>query len=374
MVEENATDDGIEPALTLPPRQKTFLARYSRRSKLITTGLVLTGFVSMIFLVGQFLIAAESPTAGKHHQPKINGADNQRKNQAMMPQIGGLRNGNETSTSAEALNQQDDRSVPMAAAPDPDLTESTPQGDLPHISEDGRQPWQVYARPFNGADKRPRLAILVADLGLSRTITDAAVSRLPANVTLAFDAQSPTAAAWCARARQEGHETFLSVPMEPFDYPRSDPGPHTLLTTLSNSANLEKLNWALRQASGYVGIITMSGSRYTTDTEKLKLVMQNLHERGLMTVDTHIAPHGAVTDLAHDMKIPVAVANNRVDENLSPAAIDAALQQLEQAARLNGSAIGIFTPAPVVIDHLQKWLKTLPQQGIALAPVSALAQ
>ena len=34
-------------------------------------------------------------------------------------------------------------------------------------------------------------------------------------------------------ARAAGHEVLLQAPMEPFDYPDNDPGPQTLLTSLS---------------------------------------------------------------------------------------------------------------------------------------------
>ena len=33
-----------------------------------------------------------------------------------------------------------------------------------------------------------------------------------------------------AQARARGHEALLQAPMEPFDYPQNNPGPHTLLT------------------------------------------------------------------------------------------------------------------------------------------------
>lgn len=373
MAEPGAPEPTTEDAFIPPPRRETILALYSRRSKLVAMGLSLIGLVALTYLVGTLLSTDDlTKTTAGHHKPKVYGADTQEPSARAVvgapPAAGGA------GASGDVVNQQDDRSVPMVAAPDSELVESTPQGDLPRISEDGREPWQVYARPFNAADKRPRLAILVADLGLSRTATDAAVTRLPANVTLAFDVQSPVTAAWCGRARQEGHEIMLSVPMEPFDFPRSDPGPHTLLTTIPNSANLEKLNWALRQGLGYVGITSLTGSRFTSDSDKFRIVLQTLRQRGLMVLDAHVAPHSTVTDMAHSLHVPVATVNERIDENLSPEAIDSALLQLEQVARLNGRAVGIVTPLPVVIDHLQSWLKTLPQKGIALAPVSALVQ
>lgn len=372
MTGSGANQGGDINVFPLPPRRKTILVKYSRRSKLATAVLALTGFVSLVFLLTKVLPEQVNFEAAKRHAPRMIGAENQ----GRFPKSSGQ--------SAEAiagvdvqgstfLNQQDDRSVPMVAAPDFDLTENTPAGDLPKISEDGRQPWQVYSRPFNSDDKRPRLAIVIADLGMQRVITDDALA-LPASVTLAFDAQSPAIGAWSARARQEGHEILLSVPMEPFDFPQSDPGPHTLLTSLPNSANLEKLNWALRQASGYTGIMTMSGSKFTTETDKLKPVIQVLQQRGLMVLDTHIAPHSSLKDVAHDMHVPIAIANERIDDGLTPEAIDSALEQLEQAARLNGKAVGVFAPLPVVVNRLQEWLKTLPREGIALAPVSAVIQ
>ncbi len=213
----------------------------------------------------------------------------------------------------------------MTPAPDEGLSEDTPEGSLPRIGADGRQPWQVYARPFNTADTRTRIAIVITDLGLSRVDTDAAIARLPANVTLAFDVQSPVVGAWLSRARQDGHETLLMVPMEPFDYPRSDPGPNTLLTSLPNTDNLMRLQNSLREATGYVGITTLSGSRFTTNPEKLDPVLDLLKRRGLMFFDAHIAPHSAVPDIARERKIPVAVGTQQLDQNLSPAAVDAAL-------------------------------------------------
>ena len=355
-------------AFVPPPRRKTSLTRYSRKSKMVAAAvLTVAAGISVFFIIRVLSSGGDLIEAARHHKPAVHSADTPEP----MADAAATTKAPEVK---EALNQQDDRSVPMAPAPDPGLTESTAQGDLPRISEDGREPWQVYARPFNSADKRPRLAIVVADLGMQRATTDAAVTRLPANVTLAFNSQSPTVGAWCQRARQQGHEVLLSIPMEPFDFPRSDPGPEALLTSLPNPTNLEKLAWSMRQASGYVGITTMTGTRFVTETDKLKPVMQAMKLRGLMVFDPHIAPHSSMQELAEDLHVPIVAADLRIDDNLSPEAIDESLQQLEQAAKLNGHAVGVVAPLPIVIDRLQTWLQTLPQAGIALAPVSAVVQ
>ncbi len=357
------------PPAPLPPWQETVLARYPRRLKIT------------VFLVGLLVLVSpaffkipEGLKSKTHTITHVEGADSKAALTNNAPDAAANSSAVAAASGTSIINDQDDRSLKLVQAPVVNLSEDTADGSLPRISEDGQQPWQVYARPFNTADQRPRIAIVIVDMGLSRVATDAAISRLPANVTLAFDSQSPVVGAWCARARQDGHETLLMVPMEPFDYPRSDPGVNTLLTTLPNTDNLTRLNMALRQATGYVGVTTLSGSRFTTDPDKLGTVLDALHKRGLMIFDARVAPHSAVMDMAHNMHVAAVGSTTRIDQNPSPEAIDQALDQLEKTARLTGRAVGVASPLPVVIDRLQEWTKTLPGHGVALAPISAMVQ
>ena len=280
----------------------------------------------------------------------------------------------ETDVNAPALNDQNDRSIKLDPAPDSRVTEDTNDGSLPRVGEDGMRPWQVYARPFNTADKRPRIALVITDLGLSRLITDQAIGQLPPPVTLSFDAQGPVVAAWGTRARQDGHEILLQLPMEPFDFPQSDPGPNTLLLHLPSSDNLARLNKVMARMSGYIGVTTAVDSSFALDQDKFMPVLQVLHDRGLMILDARVASHSPVTDMAHGKGIPAAAATERLDTDLAPEAIAAALDDLEKTARQEGYAIGITTATPVMLDQLQIWLKDLPQRGIALAPLSAMVQ
>lgn len=357
-----------------PPRQPTFLVHYERKFKV---GIVLT--VGALLLLGVPLAHMVFPSHVKHVVTVVQSAD--RVTEAIVPPLVVSGGGEDVAATAEsptispaALNDQDDRSLKLLPAPLPGLSQETPEGSLPRISEDGLQPWQSYARPFNAADQRPRIALVIMNIGMSRLPSDAAINRLPTNITMAIDSQSQNAKEWCDRARQNGHETVLALPMEPFDYPRSDPGPHTLLTSQSNSDNLIRLLWGLRQASGYVGVTTLTGSRFTTDPEKLTPILDELHKRGLMIFDAHVAPHSVVGDLAHNIHMPVTTSAVTLDLDPSPLAIDTALNQLEKNARINGAAIAIASTSPTTLDRLEVWLKDLPQRGIALAPLSAMVK
>jgi len=60
-------------------------------------------------------------------------------------------------------------------------------------------------------------------------------------VTLAFAPYGKDLPSAVSSARAGDHEVLLEVPLEPFDYPDSDPGPDTLLTGEAPRENLNRL-------------------------------------------------------------------------------------------------------------------------------------
>lgn len=260
----------------------------------------------------------------------------------------------------------------LVAAPVPGLVEDSRNGPLPKIAEDGRKPWQVYARPFPATDKRPRIAIVMADMGISGVTTGNALAKLPVGVTLAFVPYAERLDNWVERARTKGHEVMLAVPMEPLNYPRDDPGPNALLTMLGPDRNLERLEWSLGKAVGYVGITSTTGSKFTGNQGAVQPVIDALKARGLLFVDARANPRSIAGPLATLAGVPRALADRTIDRDLSRGAIDDQLRELEGLAKANGAAVGMASPYPTTIERLNLWMTSLADRGIALAPVSAV--
>ena len=260
---------------------------------------------------------------------------------------------------------------PLAAVPDPALIEQTAQGSLPKIGEDGRMAWQVYARPFEDDGERPRIAVIIGGLGLSPAATEAAVGRLPAEVALAFDPYAKGLQDWVTRARQAGHEVLLSLPMEPAAFPLYDPGPLALLTTLKPEDNLERLTFLLGRISGYVGVVTVHGTGFTTENNQIRPVLEFLKQRGLMYVDNGATRQSRAPGIATEIGLPSIVSNLNLDLDLSRSAIDSRLAKLEETARKNKIAVAMGSPYPVVVERLAAWIGTLEKKGLVLAPVSS---
>jgi polysaccharide deacetylase 2 family uncharacterized protein YibQ len=260
----------------------------------------------------------------------------------------------------------------LLPAPDQDLIEKSPGGFLPIIARDGRQSWQVYARPFDLNDKRPRIGIVVGHLAVSSTDTDKAINSLPADVSLAFVPYRRRLGEWITLARTAGHEALLELPMEPADYPQQDPGPNALLTALNKEQNLERLNIMLSPVTGYIGMIGFMGSRFSASRDDFQPVLDVLRRRGLLYVDNRSTPQSTVSAIAADIKLAAVSANRVIDTDPTRAAVDKRLSELEDIARASGSALGVGQPYPVTLERLSVWAQGLEERGLVLAPVSAL--
>jgi uncharacterized protein len=255
--------------------------------------------------------------------------------------------------------------VPAGAPVLPALIEPGPFGPLPRIAADGRRPFLAYARPFAADELRPQISLLIVGLGLQAEPTEAAL-RLPGEVALHFSAYTSDLPALVARARAAGHEVLLDLPMEPLDYPASDPGPHTLLAGNPLAANLERLEWLLARAPGYAALAG-TGAGFAASASAPR-VLDVLARRGLALVEIgagDLAGHAAAVGL------PYANAPVVIDRDPSLASIDYALAGLEAEARASGSALGVAQGYPVSLERLRLWASTLDHKGLVLAPVSA---
>jgi uncharacterized protein len=262
---------------------------------------------------------------------------------------------------------------PVGSPVDQKFVELTSQGALPKIAADGVRPAEAFAQPVNaipGKPDAPRIALIVGGLGVSAKDTSDAIAKLPEPVSLAFVPYG-TDAALVTRARAGGHEVLLQVPMEPFDYPDNDPGPETLLTSLTPQQNVERLHWLMSRFQGYVGLINMMGARFTASEQVFGPVLQETERRGLIFVDDGSNPRSMAGRIAGADNLPFAKAEVIVDSVPTPVEIDRALGRLEMAARDHHVAIGYASALPVSIAHIAKWAKSVASRGILLVPITA---
>jgi len=173
------------------------------------------------------------------------------------------------------------------------------------------------------------------------------------------------------RARAAGHEVVLQIPMEPFDFPRNNPGPHTLLAGAGKAANSDNLTWLMSRFTGYAGVANFLGGKLTVDAKALTPVLHEIAARGLYYVDDGTSSQSLAMTLASGQALAAARADIVLDSTAEPEAIEAALARLEAIARDKGVAIGVASALPPSITIIGSFARALEARGIALVPLSA---
>jgi hypothetical protein len=240
------------------------------------------------------------------------------------------------------------------------------------VIADGPKPFTAYAAEADRARaaRMPVVSIVIGGLGVGAAKTTDAIMKLPSAVTLAFTPYGSDPAKLTERARTQGHEILLQIPMEPFDYPDNDPGPQTLLTTLSPEQNIDRMYWHLSRFQGYAGIANFMGARFVVADAVMQPVIREAAKRGLGYLDDGSAPRSVAPALAAGQAMPFAKADITIDAVPTAVEIDRMLAKLEILAKERGIAIGIASALPVSIERIGIWTKALESHGIMLVPLT----
>jgi len=254
---------------------------------------------------------------------------------------------------------------------DPRLLEKSRYGMIP-VTADGLKPFTAYAADADRAKaaKMPVVSIVIGGLGVGAAKTTDAIMKLPAAVTLAFTPYGSDPTKLAERARAQRHELLLQIPMEPYDYPDNDPGPQTLLATLTPDQNLDRLYWHMSRLQAYVGVANFMGARFVATEAAMQPIVSEAAKRGLAFFDDGAAPRSVAGSLATGQAMPFAKGDVAIDAVPTALEIDHALAKLESLAKERGYAIGTASAFPVSIDRIGSWIKGLDSRGILLVPLT----
>ncbi len=255
---------------------------------------------------------------------------------------------------------------PLPPGPLPELLRQGRNGALPVVAA-GKESWKAYARPFTGDAKLPRIAIVVTGLGLSRDATNAAIAKLPPEVSLSFSPYASGLEAWIKKARAGGHEVLLDLPLEPPNFPLHDAGPLAVLSHHSPAEAIEHLETVLTKANSYVGVAAALRSPVAA-SEQWGPMLRDLKTRGLLFVGD------GLVGVAETNMPPAASVTLVADETPFRIAIDARLTRLLMAAQRDGAALAYVSPRPVTFERILSWAATLSEKGALLAPASAVVR
>ena len=262
----------------------------------------------------------------------------------------------------EALNQ---RAKPLSLESDPTLLRHEITGLLP-IRFSTKMSRKVYAKPFENINHKPMIAIVITGLGLSSEGTQAAIEKIPAEVSLSFSpyANQPKGnlMMMMRKAKFSGHEVLLDLPLETSDINQDDSGPLALMTSPDHDQAMDRLMTILSQSEGYVGLTAIPRSPFM-ETELWPKILQDIDNRGLLLVA------GRRDHSPQSGRVAVSMI---ADEKSFHDSIEARLNLLIEKAKTQGYAVAYLSAKPVSLVCLQKFIKTLEDKNVILAPISAI--
>jgi len=216
----------------------------------------------------------------------------------------------------------------------------------------------------------PKIGIIIDDVGYDSSLAKAFI-QLDLPLTLSILPFAPGSKSIAQRAKKEGREIMLHLPMEPINYPAVDPGDGVLLLSMDKEMILEVLNRDLSWVPFASGVNNHMGSRFTASEEKMVVVLTELKRRGLYFIDSRTTSRSVAFKVAKRMALRTASRDIFLDNELSENALKIQMERLLSLARQKGWAIGIGHPHQETLELLKKYESTLTHET-EVVPVSKL--
>jgi len=237
-----------------------------------------------------------------------------------------------------------------------------PSKDVPPVKKPVKSPT---------LDKQlPLVAIIIDDLGYDKKIA-LKLSELNAMLTFSILPYSPFQKSIARLSREKGFGIMLHLPMEPLEYPNIDPGPGTLLTSMTPDQLTSQLEKDLDAVPYIRGVNNHMGSKMTAESSQMYQIFSILKKRGLYFVDSRTTSETLCKPSARLFQIPFAQRDIFLDHRVEVEFIRKQLKELVRIAQRNGYAVGIGHPHSLTYQVLHEMLPDL-RKKIRLVPASEI--
>ena len=216
---------------------------------------------------------------------------------------------------------------------------------------------------------RPRIAIIIDDIGYNRPAGEKAVS-LPGALTYAVIPFTPFGRKLAEMAYFSDKEVILHLPMESTNRKKLDIGGIT--TRHSKWQVKDQIRSSLNRLPFAVGFNNHMGSMLTADEKAMSWIMEEVSATPLFFIDSMTNPHSIAYETANAYGVPSMRRDVFLDADPHPEKIEKAFQQLVRIAKRMGAAIGIAHPYPTTLDFLDTNIHKLGDYGVKLVSVSEL--
>jgi len=227
------------------------------------------------------------------------------------------------------------------------------------------------AQAASAAPGRPRLAIVIDDLGNDRAQADS-LFRLAYPLTISVLPHEVNSGEIAEEAHRRGYQVMLHLPMASNAGDRDEaielhPGMASVEVENTFLAMLDTVPYA-------TGVNNHEGSLGTADQKLMDELMPLLHQRNLFFIDSRTTVATVAETAAHAAGVAAARRNVFLDDDQAVPAIRKQFVLAIRDAREKGSALAIGHPHAETLEVLGEMLPEAERQGVRLVFASDLAR
>jgi len=224
--------------------------------------------------------------------------------------------------------------------------------------------------PVYPAVKGPKLVIVIDDVGENLAVLK---GLLKLNLPLVY-AVWPMGSHTTESVRlihKAEHDLIIHYPMEPKAYPKVDPGPGALFTSMKAGKIRKTMEKYMAMVPGAIGANNHMGSRFTESGPGMRVALSTFKKHGLFFLDSMTTPKSVARSVAQKIKIPFYKRDVFLDNVKEVPAIIHQLRKAERIAKRRGRAIAIGHNYAVTLSALRQWAD-LKDSSVLVLPLSRL--
>jgi len=231
-------------------------------------------------------------------------------------------------------------------------------------------------RPYRGEEttRAPRMAVLLYASSEDEPLLVSACARrevFGVGVNATGGAKAPTLRA----AREHHHEVVLFMPMEPENYPRVNPGPATLLVSMSSGKIEQSLRREIELARPVVAVANLMGSFATQDESFMTAVYKELKHQDLPFLHVGAVPRAVCRPLASRVGAAYEEPDGMIDAEArrgDAKSLDRAWADCVERAKGREQALVLLRVTATSAPWLDRAFSAKALEGVELVPLSAL--
>ena len=214
------------------------------------------------------------------------------------------------------------------------------------------------------------VCIIIDDFGYDYHVAADFVA-LKSEITFSILPHSPFRYEIAELAHDEHMEILLHLPMEPFNYPKADPGPGALFQNMAPDQLISQLNQNLESVPYIAGVNNHMGSKITSNEPQIHQIFSILKKQDLFFIDSRTTNKSICRSAARLFRLPFAERSVFLDNRQDKVEIQKQLIKLVEMAEKKGEAVGIGHAYQITCDVLKNQLPWIKSK-VTLVPASRI--